>query len=49
MDRRFTSPPEPLVVEVLGYRIRIETDDNFKTDSHSIPFFGRWVVGWSKV
>ena len=40
---------KPLVVEVLGYRIRIEADDNFKTDFSSIPSFGRCVVRWSKV
>ena len=28
---------KPLVVEALGYRIRIEADDNFKTDFSSIP------------
>ena len=40
---------KPLVVEVLGYRIRIENDDDFKTDFSSMPFFGRWFVRWSKV
>ena len=40
---------KPLVVEALGYRIRIEADEDFKTDFSSIPAFGRWVVRWSKV
>ena len=40
---------KPLVVDVLGYRIRIEADEDFKTDFSSIPPFGRWIVRWSRV